>query len=606
MSFKKFFCFEASRSFGRIKVIILLLFFLLAVFCIQSGIDQYKDSLEEKKRFQEFEKVRVENFQYYAQYGTYGFRLFYLPGPTSALFSNAGIISTYLNALVDAGERMKIYEPFKGKNVFIDYTSIFLNLIGLIFMFGSFLALLYGLESYKDHEFLKFLVNLKDSRKKVFWFVFSSRLLLLFGFCLAITITAWVIFIINGFTGIDSDHLITYCLVSFLMLAFFLFAGMVASSLKTIGAGVTIVFVVWLLFVFIIPSAVGKIVYNQAKSIVSTYEMELEKFDLLMEIEKKAKEQAGKLDVEKTNTKIRQQLHEYFWNNEFKEILEKEQTMINEMKGVISFHHNLSLVFPTSFYLSVNNEISGRGYESLISFYEHVYKLKAGFIQYYAKKSFYSDEKTVKSFLKDGENIFYAPNFLPRNFGFGLLVSLLWLLFGIFISWKGFNRMLERVHKTKRELSPDELKKNMTNVIFTSDKGILPHLIAKLKMQNIPFLSIPGPDSLPKDTKLKNLLSLFELPVPEGMQEISDKYVYALEPDDKGRILSEIASSFKTEVLIFNNFLAGLSDDLITHFAGILNFLKKDRTIVYFTNSLMVTTVICDCGIKWTKEKISF
>jgi len=330
----------------------------------------------------------------------------------------------------------------------------------------------------------------------------------------------------------------------------------------------------------------------------------------MMRIEKKARELAGKLDVENVNTEIRRQLYEYFWNNEFKTIFGYEQSMINEMKDVVSLYHNLSLFFPTSFYLSANNEISGCGYESLIAFYEYAYKLKVGFVQYYAEKSFYSGEKTVKSFLKGDENIFHPSSNLPAKFDFGLMNSLLWLLLLLFLLWIKFNRMLDRALHTQRELNPDELTKNQTNIILTSDKGLLSQLIVKMRFQNIPFLSIPTPASLPGDTKVKNMFSFFDLAVPEALQEIAGKYVYTLEPDQKGKVLAEITRSLKADIIIFDNFLAGLSDEIIHYFAGVLKSLKKDCTIVYFTNSLMVTTLICDPANdhihKWTKEQIAF
>jgi ABC-type Na+ transport system ATPase subunit NatA len=170
--------------------------------------------------------------------------------------------------------------------------------------------------------------------------------------------------------------------------------------------------------------------------------------------------------------------------------------------------------------------------------------------------------------------------------------------------------MLDRAQETKRDLSPDELTKNQTNIIFTSDKGLLPQLIAKLRLQNISFLSIFGPASLPGDTKVKNLFYFFGLTVPEALQKIAGKYVYTLEPNQKGKVLSEITRSLKADVIIFDNFLAGLSDEIIHYFAGILKSLKENCTIVYFTNSLMVTTVICDPVNdhihKWTKEQIAF
>ena len=605
MGFKKFLFLEASRIFCIRKALILLLFYLFSIYFIQSGIGQYKENLREKEPFQEYEKIRVENFQYYAQYGTYGFRLLFIPGPLSALVSNAGVINTNINAFIDAGERMKIYESFKGKTAFIGYTSIFMNLTGFILLFYSLLVLFYGQESYRNHEFLKFL-ECKLSRKKLFLMIFLSRLLLLLSWCLLIALTAWFLYMLNGINRINVGMFALYNLVAFIMLGFFLFCGMLAGTFKNKLTRIVFIFALWLLFVFFIPALVSKIVYNRAESIMSTYKMDIEKFKVMMSIEKKAKEEAGKLDVDNVNTEIRRKLYEYFWNNEFKTIFGYEQSMINEMKDVVSLYHNLSLFFPTSFFLSANNEISGCGYESLIAFYEYAYKLKMGFVQYYAEKSFYSGEKTVKPFLKGDENIFHGSSHLPAKFDFGLLISIFWLLIPLFLLWIRFNRVLDLAQDTQRELSPGELKKDNTNIILTSDKGILTQLIAKLRFQNIPFLYVPGPGNLPGDTTVKNLLFFFGLAVTEALKGIAGKYIFTLEPDQKGKVFVEIIKSLKADVIVFDNFLAGLSDDAINYFAGVLSSLKKGRTVVYFTNSLMVTTLICDCGIKWTDEKIAF
>jgi ABC-type uncharacterized transport system ATPase subunit len=119
-------------------------------------------------------------------------------------------------------------------------------------------------------------------------------------------------------------------------------------------------------------------------------------------------------------------------------------------------------------------------------------------------------------------------------------------------------------------------------------------------------LPFPGASSLPGDTTVKNLLSFFSLPVPEALQEIGGKYVYTLEIGEKVRVLIEIIKSLKADVLIFDNFLAGVSDELVNYFADVLNSLKKGRIVVYFTDSFLVSTVISDCGLKWSTEKISF
>jgi len=350
MGFKKFLFFEISRLTTFRKALVLLLFFLFSIYFIQSGIVQYKENLGEKDHFQEFEKIRVENFQFYAQYGTYGFRLLFIPGPLSALFSNAGIIHTNLNAFIDAGERMKIYQSFKGKNAFIGYTSIFLNLNGFILLFYSLLILFYGLESYQNSDFLK-LLGYKVSRKRLFLGIFLSRLFLLFAWCLLISLTAWLLYLLNGITGINMGILTFYCLIVFFMLSFFLILGMLFGTLKNRIFKILIVFSVWFMFVFFFPAVIGKIVYNRAENITSTYDMEIEKFKLLMRFEKKAKDQDGKLDVEKSNSEIRQNLFKYLLGNEFKDILLQEQTMINEMKSVVHLHINCRCSFqlPSSY-----------------------------------------------------------------------------------------------------------------------------------------------------------------------------------------------------------------------------------------------------------------
>lgn len=52
MGFNRFLKLEAGRFFDKRKLVILILFYLLSVYFIQSGMGQYKSSLEEIKRFQ--------------------------------------------------------------------------------------------------------------------------------------------------------------------------------------------------------------------------------------------------------------------------------------------------------------------------------------------------------------------------------------------------------------------------------------------------------------------------------------------------------------------------------------------------------------------------
>ena len=593
MYFKRFFHLETLKLLDKKKLVIIILFYLLAVYFIQSGVISYKEGLEEIKRFQEFEKIRIDSFQYYDQYGTYGFRLLYVPGPLSALFSNAGIFTTNLNAFIDSGERMKIYEPFKGKNAFIGYTSIFLNLSGLIFLLGTLLSLFYGFESFQDRDYLKFLDSV-GSRKRIFAFLLVSRLLLILLCCLTITVTISLLYLINGLT-VNIGHVILYGLVIFVLLSFFLLVGMLAGTLKSKRVGLISVFGIWLFFVFGLPAIAGKIVYNRSESMMSVYKMDNEKFKLLMRFEKKAKDEAGKMDRNKTNTDIRRKLFNYLWDNEFKEIMKYENIMLTDMKGVVTFHYNLSLIFPTTFFLSVNNEISGRGYENLIAFYEYALKHKIGFIEFYADKSFFSGDKTVKPYLRGNENIFHVSSLLPGNFGFGLVIGFFWVIFSALISWIFFSRMLDRrpdietfpgeIKEAERQgIQINLIKENKMTVVFTFDPVRIHEVYQRLKGLIGRVVLVPGPQALPGDVKVKNLFKFFGLDVPESLNPLRDKFCDRLNQDDRSLLILEIVKELPAKSLIFDQFLTGLSEHMKKYFLNFLENHKKGRKIVYMTN----------------------
>jgi len=348
--------------------------------------------------------------------------------------------------------------------------------------------------------------------------------------------------------------------------------------------------------------------YSRTNSLKSPYKMEVLKQKKFMDFEKSSYDKEGKFNESKYGDINEIQMFLDFWKGGFNEYMEIEKSMFDEIKPHISFFQNISALFPSTFFLSVNNEMSSRGFNNLVAFQDYAWEKKKDFIWFVANISILAKKKEVPPppFIKGDENIYQGKSQLPGNFNFGLAITLLWLIVLLGLYWFMFNRMLDHAQDTKRVYNPDELKKNKTNVIFTLDKGILPQLIKKLRLLNIPFLSIPGPAGLPVDTTVKNLLSLFGLAVPEALKEIAGKYVFTLEPDQKGKILIEITRGLKADIFIFNNFLSGLSDAIIRDFAITLKALKKGRKVVYFTNSILINTIIGDGEKRFDDEVIPF
>ncbi|UCH93987.1 MAG: hypothetical protein JSV88_27475 [Candidatus Aminicenantes bacterium] len=607
MGLKKFIGFEFKKVIGKAYIIVSLVFLAASGYLFYHGLSQYKHIVEENNYFKEFEQKKYKLFLYPSYFGTYGCRLRYEPSPFMAIFDSGPFGE--MTAFIDGSERMTIYQPLIGQSAFTMLKSAFMTFSGFIMMFGSGLILLYGFSGSKDHDWLKFLEELAGSRFKLFLYHLISRTVILLLYCLSIALLSVILFLTAG-VPVNIDWILIYTMGTFVMLFCFLFGGLIAGTLKNRLWGGIVIGITWFVLTFVITMIIYHMTYDKAGSIKSPFKMETVKLKLFQGYEKGSLEKGGLFDKSKYGDENEARMFMNFWNGDFKKIMKKEEEMLAEMEERISFHQTTSAYFPSTFFLSSSNEMSSRGFANLVGFNEYTQEKKKELIWFIADIYILSNKvnewKELTPFPKENENIYKGQIRLPGNYSFGMAISFIWLIVLFSLYRFMFNRMLDRAQGTQRELNPDDLKKDKTNIMFTSDKGLLPQLISKLRSQNIPFLYVPGPDSLPGDTKVKNLFSFFGLAIPEALQEIAAKYIYALEPDQKGMILSEITRSLKADVLIFDNFLAGLSDDIIHHFAGVLNSLKKGRIIVYFTNSLMVTAVICDCGIKWTNEKIPF
>ncbi|MCP5102048.1 MAG: hypothetical protein GY950_01650, partial [bacterium] len=89
-AFKAFFILELKRFINKKNLVILVLFLIISLFLVQTHINQYNDLVENNRKFNEIEKLKVNQFLNYTQYGLYGFRVFFNPSPLSIFFSHSG------------------------------------------------------------------------------------------------------------------------------------------------------------------------------------------------------------------------------------------------------------------------------------------------------------------------------------------------------------------------------------------------------------------------------------------------------------------------------------------------------------------------------------
>ncbi len=616
-AFKSFFIFELKRFFDKRNTILILLLLFLSLIFIQIGISEYKYTLNRKEKFQEFEKTKVSHYINYTQYGAYGVRMLFVPAPISLFFINSCVIPD-MTSYVDSGERLKIYNSLKGKNIFDQKKFGFTDFSGIILFFGSLLALFYGYETFNNDEYLKFLSTI-SSKKHVFYSMLFSRIVLMFLVFLAITGSALLLIIVNGFY-VPINVYFLYFILSILIFSLFFFSiGTIIGTLRSKIIGITTVLSCWFLLLYFIPTAVNTYIASRSDLLTPIYKLEMDKLKILMDFERKALEKRG--IFKEVDDSERDDALSYL-NNEFKQILSLEEKMRDQMKNNISIFQKLSMFFPPTFYLSVTNEISSRGYENLIDFYSHAQSLKRKFVKFYIEKMFFKNFSKVDPFVKGDENVFYAQSRLPGNFTVGVMVNLFYIAALLWVSYSRFRKALFRLQDKEnsgappRELklkkgeftvlvSEGDLLKNQLFNLWSGETGELQkkgytikisidnHDIAAEKSRKKIFY-ICHPENIPGDIKAGDFLSfirrLEKIPGKDAanfgthmsLKSIAGKRFNRLKNHEKGEIILEVLRMKRTQIYLLHDIARGMPIEFTIQLKKRMEELKEEGALVVY------------------------
>ncbi len=614
--------FEANRFFCKRNSILVLFLVLLSLGFLQYGIFEYKDILKRKEKFQEIEKIKVNSYVTWTQYGTYGFRIIFIPAPFSVFFINSGVIPN-MTSYVDSGERLKIYLPLKGKNIFKMLRSNFTDFSGIILFFGTLLSILYGFDTFRGKEYMKFLSSLSSDRKVFFPMVLSRVLLLLLTF-LAIISCALLLALVNGlFIPVDK-FLGYFILMIFLVSLFFFILGTIFSSLKSITTAITVIMSCWFVLLYVIPTAVNIFIERRADLIAPVYELELNKLKIVMDFEKRAIEIAGNFDYSKEVSENDRKLCLSYLNNEFKQIQLLEEKMRNQMKDNISLYHKISKFFPTSYYISSSNEISSKGYEDIEIFYKYVQHLKWRFVKFYAKKLFFSNFSKVIPFLKDEECVFIGKSTIPRRFwwGFFLNIFYVWVLF--LLSYYRFKKSLFTIENFDSDIMdlPDvklksgefkvfhvegELFNNQVFCLLSGKSKKIRNMRYKYKgkffiddvdmIENsakIDFIYLCRIEHIPCEIKVRHFFDLITSMMDESQNNIKEitsmfninlfknKRFKQLKKHEAGQIMLAILAVKKHSIYVINDVARGMSIDFAILLKERMETLKEAGELVIF------------------------
>jgi len=421
--------FEGRRIFGEKKNLIFFAFIALSsAYFAWSGLHEYRSFLEEKRIFLNLEKEKTSQITTYAQYGTFGFRLLYESSPLNLFFVNSSVLQD-LESNIDNFEAIRIESSFKGNKLFLK-RGYFKDFAGILFVFGSLLMLYLGHAALASQAYLRFMSR-RMSLARYCCLTTVARLFWLDLFFAALALGSYLLIRLAGVVFSDSElrTFLLFLLFLVLVLDFFYLLGQLTTVLLRFRKVFFLwFFVVWFVCVFLLPEMNRVSVFTSSRALESAEKVNLEKFRNLMSMERKFREfikvnPAAPLDQIKL---MQKKFAVQFINSSYLVNTGLETKYLREVEGVIFGHERQSAGFPTMFYHFLTGEASGKGYHGYLDFMDYIMKLRSRFIQFYLRKRYEEGEPPMESFVKGDENVFRSHSRLPRNYWWGVLVTVMY------------------------------------------------------------------------------------------------------------------------------------------------------------------------------------
>jgi len=446
-TFRDTFILESKRTLNMKTVVLLFLISVLSLYFVQTGINKYKGIIGTQKSFQDVEYLKAKNYNTYAQYGTYGFQILFIPSPLSVFFVNSSTISELISN-VDSGERLNIFNSFKGKTLFAEKSGGFKDFSGIILLLGSLLVIYLGYDSLVPKDYLRFITGFVDYRK-FFASVILSRLFILVMFFILNGCLSLILLRLNRIRLSNEEfiHLAAFYGVLILMVLVFYFLGAIAGSFKSSFMGFVTVILSWFALVFLIPGTINTVISEKSDIILPYYQLELQKLKILMDFERSSSHKVGSTNA--SNLKQVRKMMNEFLDTGFNKILGLEKQLKKDMENSINHYQFLSALFPSTMFLSTSNEVSSKGYESFIRFFNYILDIKMRFVKFYLAHRYYSElpfdtPTDVEPFPKHNENVFKSGTLLPGHFLFGLAMMIVYISALLMLSFYRFKKSLLR------------------------------------------------------------------------------------------------------------------------------------------------------------------
>jgi len=626
-TFNAFLALEGKRFFSMRNRVVMLAFLVLCLGVLYLGILQYRDLEKRKAEFLDVIQQKTENFQNYQQYAGYGIRLYYMPGPLNPLFANSGLFSE-LTGEFDQGEKLNIFSLLKGKNIFAEKPGKLIDFSGLFLFLGSLMALYSGYEAFRSREYLRFLASLFGYRR-VFVFLWLSRAIWLIFYFTAMLLCAVLLLLLSGINipG-TTGFLLAFLVIKLMLMIFFFSLGCLANSLGERNARYFLM-LAWFLFVYLLPVFTNKIIEATSRNIAPNTQSELTKLNDLMAYER------WFADEGRRTNPIDATLN---YQNYYAKIRAEEDKSASQISRYIHLRQYVSIISPSTFYLSVTGELGSQGYRGIDGFYKKERELKNGFIDFYIKKRIEEkknalQKKTspqVESFRDLNEYIFTGQSRIPKGFFWGVLITLLYIGLSAGLAYLFYIQYLFSIPEENLqglEGLEIEINERVSNAVLGRGVALKSHLYNVLSGRSkkfpgivavnnerigtssskIDFVYLFRPKEIPTDIRVKDLLAfvgrisgiskdvLNELISRLDIKEKTEDNISDLPIETQGKILLEIILLTQKPVYMFYDFARYMPADFLKDFIDRLKQVKEQgASILYLTNDIFLARKIGD------------
>lgn len=554
---------------NRINLMVLFLFFCIIAYLTISGIGNYEDFLKTKTEFVQYEKLKIQNYLNYEQYGAFGLNVLFHPSKLSVIFSDLNVF--LIDSNVDVKAALKISSWYESHVVQKKPISV----SSFLFYIGLTLSFIAGIISFP-----KELHRVIEKQRDFFAFVFTKLVILdllwivVFGFVYSLLSVSGIILSI-------SELLLLCSAAIYLVLLFNLFTllGIIIGKWKwreeykfAIG------FVIFLILVFALPEI------SKRRSGPSLLEPNMEKVLNLMKFEKRLyKELKG---FKGTNRELmltrKEKAIEYF-----KSVYQKNTQIENDRTDYyikVALVQELNFLLPTGFYWIIDEGLSSKGIKSLIQFIAFLKEIREDFFKFYLSNNFKPQGEGIENFIKTDENIFYSRPLPPVHLGIGFLVLILYTLILALLLW----RMTRPVRFSTRQFF-DIKKLKEGEKYFYIDKGEDNAAIVEfLKSQGASVckqvkdkILIPG--SIPEDT-IELLCGAFGYSyrkIEREIAEISKTWQTQMTSEERINLAVLLLHLQGNNFVVLEDILKGFefeNTDIISKF-----LMNTDNTILYIS-----------------------